>query len=104
MELLTDLNWTQIFLARLGLLARLHSRGMRRTTALLQRAPYLGPLTATSPSCSLRALRWRSSPRSLPLDLLTDPSLLRSKSPAVSFAVSSSPNSRLPFKQAHSSF
>ncbi len=37
---------------------------------LLQRAPYLGPATATSSSCPLRAGRRRPRSRSLPLDLL----------------------------------
>src|SRR6516225_8787441 len=48
---------------------------------LLQRAPYLGSATATSPPCSLRARRRRSRSRSLPLGLLT-PLLLSSRQSA----------------------
>src|SRR6266567_5437418 len=48
---------------------------------LLQRAPYLGPATATSPPCSLRASRRRSRSRSLALDFLT-PLLLSSRQSA----------------------
>jgi hypothetical protein len=83
---------------------RPRSSSPRCRDRLLQRAPYLGPATATSSPCPLRGCRRRSRSRSLPAGSpRAAPSSFPSRCSAVSSAASLSPHSRPPFMPAHSS-